>query len=376
MTPSAAVNFEFSDDQELLRDTIRRYFEDQASVTSHVRSMLDDERGLDDAVWKALADLGALGLLVPTDTGAANDLIAAGVVLEEAGRALLPEPLIASSIGAVTAIAASAVRDEQDLLDGIADGSRIATVALHEPGHRYAWRSPSTTATRVADEWRLSGAKSPVLGATTADTFVVSALAEGGCGLFLVAFDDLDDRAVTPEKSIDNSRKLGRLLLNNTRARRIGPTDASEIVARVVDVVAVALALDAVGAAAAVLELAVAYGRERKQFGVPIGSFQAVQHLCADMLRDVEIARAGAYYALWACQSADDVERHRAAVMAKAYASDALPKVGESAIQVFGGIGFTWEHDVHLYYKRMLSAAALFGNAESQYDELARLVID
>ena len=123
------------------------------------------------------------------------------------------------------------------------------------------------------------------------------------------------------------------------------------------------------------LEQTVDYAKDRKQFGAPIGSFQAVQHLCADMLRDLEIARAGVYYALWACQSADSEERHRAAVMAKAYASEVLPHVGETAIQVFGGVGFTWENDIHLFYKRMLSAASLVGNADQEYGELADLIL-
>jgi alkylation response protein AidB-like acyl-CoA dehydrogenase len=133
--------------------------------------------------------------------------------------------------------------------------------------------------------------------------------------------------------------------------------------------------IDGVGAAARALELAVEYAKERIAFDKPIGSFQAVQHLCADMLRAVELGRAAGYYACWAADDADPGEAHRAATMAKAFASEALPQVGGSAIQVFGGIGFTWEHDIHLYYKRLLSLASTLGSADDALEELATVVL-
>jgi alkylation response protein AidB-like acyl-CoA dehydrogenase len=372
---SAAVNFEFSSEQELLRESVRGFVADRASIAVHVRPMLDDERGCDATVWAGLADLGLLGLLAPAGiTGTAPDLVTAGVALEEIGHGLLPEPYIASAIAAVTALSVGGGADDGVLAD-IASGSRIATVAIHEPGHRYDWNRPDTTAEASGDGWRLTGSKVGVLSAMAADVFVVSARVGSDLGLFLVHRADLGADALTPEESVDGTRKNGRLALADTPSRPLTDGDATEHLQRIVDVVAVALAVDGVGAASAVLDLTVAYATERRQFGVPIGSFQAVQHLCADMLRDLEITRAGAYYALWACQAADAAERHRAAVMAKAYASEVLPLIGESAIQVFGGIGFTWEHDAHLFYKRMLSAATLFGNADQQYDELADLII-
>jgi alkylation response protein AidB-like acyl-CoA dehydrogenase len=146
-------------------------------------------------------------------------------------------------------------------------------------------------------------------------------------------------------------------------------------VAETVDRLVVAGVVDGVGAASRALEMAVDYAKERRQFDRPIGSFQAVQHLCADMLRSVELARAGAYYACWAADAADAAERHRAATMAQAFAADELYGVGASLIQVHGGIGFTWEHDAHLYYKRLLTLKELAGGSPGQLEELASLIL-
>jgi alkylation response protein AidB-like acyl-CoA dehydrogenase len=369
------VNFEFSAEQELLRASVRRYLDENASIATHVRPMLGDAHGSDAGVWMGLANLGLLGLLAPAEiTGTDPDLVTAGVALEELGRALLPEPYIASAIAATTALT-SCPTAEGALLTAITTGSLIATVAIYEPGRRYDWRRPETTARASGDGWVLSGMKAGVLAGPIADRFVVSALAGSDLGLFVIERDTLDIEAVTAEESVDGTRRTGRIELKEAPARRLTPIDATAELQRIIDVVGVALAVDGIGAASAVLDRTVAYAGERRQFGVPIGSFQAVQHLCADMLRDLEIVRAVAYYALWACQAADARERHRAAVMAKAYASEVLPVIGETAIQVFGGIGFTWEHDVHLFYKRMLSAATLFGNVDHQYGELAGLLI-
>ena len=205
--------------------------------------------------------------------------------------------------------------------------------------------------------------------------FIVSAHHGDGVGLFVVDRRALTDEHVVSQRTTDGTRKLGDLVLDAVAATVLSTNDTLDRLSRTVDHIVVALAADAVGAASAVLERTVEYAKTREQFGVAIGSFQAVQHLCADMLRDLEIARAGVYYAMWACQSADNDERHRAALMAKAYASEVLPRVSETAIQVFGGVGFTWEADIHLFYKRTLSAASLVGNADQEYAELADVIL-
>jgi hypothetical protein len=176
------------------------------------------------------------------------------------------------------------------------------------------------------------------------------------------------EHPVTPLTPIDLSRPLGTLRLNGTPVTRHDLDNVENLTATL-------FAAEAAGVAQWCLDTAVAYAKIREQFDRPIGSFQAVQHLCADMLQALELGRAGAYYALWACDADDPAERHRAAVMAKAFSGDALAHVGASAIQVFGGVGFTWEHDIHLFYKRLLTLQEAYGDATDFLEELAGLVL-
>jgi alkylation response protein AidB-like acyl-CoA dehydrogenase len=291
-----------------------------------------------------------------------------GVVLEELGRAVHPGPFLSSAVAATSALVATG--DGDDLLPALADGSLIATVALVE-GDGRDWRRVSTR----HDGDALTGTKTFVPDAA-ADLLLVTAAGadRDGIGLFAVEAGAASVR-VDPTPSVDGTRSHATVTFAGSPARRLGAGDVTSAIAEVVDRVLVALVVDGVGAAQAALDLAVAYAKDRVQFDRPIGSFQAVQHLCADMLQAVELARAGAYYALWACDAAPPAERHRAAVMAKAFAGDALANVGASAIQVFGGVGFTWEHDVHLFYKRLLTLQAAYGDATDFLEELAGLVL-
>jgi len=292
-----------------------------------------------------------------------------GVVLEELGRAVHPGPFISSAVAAASALAA--LDDGADLLPSIADGSLLATVALTEGSGR-DWRQVDTRAEGEA----LTGTKTFVPDALAADVLLVTARARDGGGLSLFAVDaGAHGLVVDPLPSVDGTRAQATVTLDGTPARRLGDGDATDAVAEVMDRVLVALVTDGVGAAQVALDLAVAYAKERVQFDRPIGSFQAVQHLCSDMLQALEVGRAGAYFALWACDAAGPAERHRAAIMAKAYASDAFPRIGASAIQVFGGVGFTWEHDVHLFYKRLLTLQQAYGDASDALEELAGLVL-
>ncbi len=219
--------------------------------------------------------------------------------------------------------------------------------------------------------------------APLADLLVVT-LADGvvdglssGVGAYVVALAE-PFATVVSTPSVDGSRVEGTVRLDGAVAHRLDAArggDATAAVAATLDRLAVGLALDGLGAAERALELAVAYAKERVQFDQPIGAFQAVQHLCADMLRDLELGRVAAYFALWAADAGDPDQAHRAATMAKAWASEAFPRLGAHAIQVFAGIGFTWEHDVHLFYKRTLTVGARYGGAAEHYEELARLVI-
>jgi alkylation response protein AidB-like acyl-CoA dehydrogenase len=370
------MDFEFSDDQELLRETARRFLSERAPL-AWVRSQLDDDRGTTDEVWAGLAALGVLGLLVPEEHGGAGmGMVDAAVVLEELGRALHPSPYASSAIGAVSMIVAAGTADDHAaLLPDLASGARVGTVALHEPEQRTEWRTPVATATASGDTWTLTGTKAHVPDAVAADLILVVAAAPDGLAVFAV---DAGANGVTvePNPTVDGTRKQATVRLDQAPARRLGTGDATGAIADVVDRLGVAAVVDGVGAAARALEIAVEYAKERRQFNQPIGAFQAVQHLCADMLRAVELARAGAYYACWAADAANPSERHRAATVARAFAADELYRVGASAIQVHGGLGFTWEHDIHLFYKRLLTLQHDGGGATDHLEELATLVLD
>jgi len=372
------VDFEFSDDQELLRDSVRRFLAERASIAGYARPLLDADEDRRPEVWNALADLGVVGLLVPERYGGAGmGMVDAAVVLEEMGRTVHPSPYIASAIGAISLVlGAGSEREHSFLLPGMATGSVVGTVALLEPGRRFEIDAPTTTAARLGEGWVVSGTKVHVPDAVGSDVVLVSASVAGepGTAVFAVQTESGGVKA-EPVPTVDGTRKQATIGFDGAPGWRLGAGDAAAAVTRSVDRMAVATVIDGVGAAARALELAVEYAKGRIAFGHPIGSFQAVQHLCADMLRAVELGRAAGYYACWAADDADPAEAHRAATMAKAFASEAFPQLGGSAIQVFGGLGFTWEHDIHLFYKRLLSLAYTLGTADDALAELAAVVL-
>jgi alkylation response protein AidB-like acyl-CoA dehydrogenase len=362
------LDFEFSREQEELRTTVRRFLAERAPIRPYVREQLDDPRGTSVAVWKGLADLGATGLLVPEQCGGAGlGMVDMGVVLEELGRMVHPGPFRSTAVLAVTAVklACDPVH-AGELLPGLAAGAVTAAVSL-DP-HRFS-------AVEAAGRWTLDGSAAFVADAATADVLVIAATTGDGPALFWLDAHH-DDVATTPVATSDGTSKFADVTADQVAARPMGQAGtAGPVLGALADHTAVALAMDGVGAAEAVLDIAVDHAKHRVQFDRPIGSFQAVQHLCADMLQRVELARAGAYYALWALEGAPDDERHRAATMALAGASDSLHHVGAAAIQVLGGIGFTWEHDAHLYYKRLLTLQQAGGGAPAQLEELARIIL-
>ena len=370
------MDFEFSEEQEALRASVRRFVDERAPV-AWVRDRYDDPRGTTDEVWRGLADLGVLGLLVPeVHGGAGGGMVDAALVLETLGRAVHPGPYASSAIGAVGLVLdAGTAADHATLLPAFSDGSSVGTVALLEPSRRAEWRNPTAAARADGDRWRLDGEKVHVPDLMAANTVLTTATDRTGVvGVFAV---DVDAAGVTsrPTPTIDGSRKEGALTLEGVAARRLGG-DASEAIAASVDRLAIAAVVEGVGTAERALEMSTDYAKERRQFDAPIGSFQAVQHLCADMLKAVELARAAGYYACWAADAADAAERHRAATMALAFAGDELYAVGASAVQIHAGIGFTWEHDLHLFYKRLLTLQQTGGGSVDQLEELASIALD
>ena len=313
---------------------------------------------------RARASSASIGLLVPEEHGGAGmGMVDAAVVLEELGPRRAP--------GAVRVDARSArsrscsprapTREHAFLLPGLADGSTIGTVALCEPGRAL----PSGASRRRrrdadGDGWRLDGTKVHVADARRRPTSAARRRrvdADGELGVFAVQTGDGRRRGRPPTATVDGTRKEAtRRRSTAPPAWRLGARRRDRRGRRARSTGSPSRASSTASAPRQrALELAVEYAKERVQFDKPIGSFQAVQHLCADMLRAVELGRAAGYYACWAADDADPAEAHRAATMAQAFASDAFAQLGGSAIQVFGGIGFTWEHDIHLYYKRLLS---------------------
>ena len=364
------MNLELTDEQVALRDTTRRFLAEKAPISGHVRDLLDDPTGVDEAVWRGLADLGTTGLLVPEEYGGAGmTMIEAGIVAEELGAALHPGPWLSSAVAAtrtLTRLGGNGNGSAAKILAGIADGTTIATVAFLDSGNA------PVEASGKRDDIVLRGEIAGVPDAAAADILLVLAQDAAGIGLFAVNTDS-SGVSVVPERGIDQTRKRFRVTLDDAPAARLGA--AAPVAVAAVDDVLIASAADALGAARAVMDLAVEYAKVRKQFGQVIGSFQAIQHLCVDMFETVELARSGVMHALWASDAdrTQSDERHLTALRAKAFAGR-LATVGDTAIQVFGGIGYTWEHDAHLYLKRLLSWSGLLGAPDRYLTEIgARL---
>ena len=375
-TPSAAAlprDRPLDEARAALRNTVRRFVHERAPMP-FVRRMLDDPRGTTDDVWSGLVDLGLTKILVPEAHGGLGlGYQEMGIVLEELGRGVHPGPFLSSSLAAVAAISAvGSAADQAALLPQIAMGTRVAVPALFEPDSGYDWRHVNARAEQHGRDWRVSGIKLVADGAG-ADWLLVTARVGDDVGLFVV---DARDAAVTPLVTVDTTRKQAEVCLSEASARRLGDGDVRALIADVLDRVVVGLVADAVGAADRALELATEYAKVRRQFDRPIGSFQAVQHLLADMLRNVELARSGVYEALRLADGDDRAAFHRGATVAKAFASDALYRVTADAIQVFGGVGFSWEHDAHLYYKRAMSMQHAFGGTPEFQEEYARLLFE
>lgn len=367
------MNLELTDEQMVLRDTTRRFLADKATVSDHVRPLLDDPTGADETVWRGLADLGTTGLLIPEEFGGTGmTMVEAGIVAEELGAALHPGPWLSTAVAATRALTRLTGDDKTytaELLSGIADGSTVVTACFLDSEH--------VAASRCDDDTVLRGEIAAVPDAAAADVLLVLAEDADGTGLFAVPADP-SVVTITPERGIDQTRKQFRVAFDAAAARRLGAASAADLAAVIDDVlIAAAAAADALGAARSIMDLTVEYAKTRKQFGAPIGSFQAIQHLCVDMYETVELARSGVIHALWASDAFPDDdtggERHLAALRIKAFAGR-LATVADTAIQVFGGIGYTWEHDAQLYFKRLLSWSAFLGGSDRYLTELgARL---
>ena len=369
------TDFTFTEEHDELRATIRAFLAEHSDELA-VRAQMATDRGYDPAVWTQLAEqLGLAGLVVPESYGGAGfGAVELLIAMEEMGRALLCAPYLGTSVLSTNALLACAdAPTQKELLAEIAAGRRIVSVAHAEPNGRWDVAGITLRARAKGDGFELDGTKTWVLDGHVADTLLVAARSgDGELGLFRVdARAEGLSRALVP--TLDTTRKLATVELAATPARLVSRGDQSANFERVLALTVCALAAEQVGGAQRCLDMATDYAKTRLQFGRPIGSYQAIKHKCADMLVAVEFAKSAAYAACTAAaeNSPDLLE---AAALAKAYCSEAYFKVAAENIQVHGGMGFTWEHPAHLYFKRAKASDLLFGDAAHHRDRLAELV--
>jgi alkylation response protein AidB-like acyl-CoA dehydrogenase len=351
------LDFALNDDQEALRDGARDVLDGFASSTQ-VRAVVNAGGGWDPALWAALVEQGWPGVAVPESLGGLGlGTVEVAVLLEEVGRHVAPAPF-ATTVLALDALIGAA---ETDRVEDLLRGDVLAGVAWSRQGD-------AVRAETDGSHWQVSGRPDPVLYAPSAAVAIVVAETQEGPGLFRV---DLDrERPAPAEPAMDRTRQLGWLHFDGMPATCLGGADA---VAGLLNRGATYAAAEMLGSADRALTMAVEYAKERVQFGRPIGSFQAVKHRCADMLVDVEGMRSSVYWAAW-CISADHRDAAVAASTAKIWCSDASKRVMASALQVHGGIGFTWEHDLHLFMKRAQLDQLTFGDASYHRERLAALL--
>ena len=362
----------FTQEQDQFRDSVRRFLE-RRSPTTEVRRLMDTEQGFDAEVWRRMSDeLGLTGLMIPERFGGGGfSLVELGIVMEECGRVLLCAPYFSSAVLTTRTLLHCANSDQlEELLPGLAAGTRRGALALSEhraePGH-HPGGGFDTAAIRLnvsGAENRLTGTKTLVVDGHSADFLVVAGRAGSELGLYLCEADAPGiSRRVLP--TMDATRKLAEIRFDDVPSISLGETGeaAQRALTRALEESAIALASEMIGGAQALLDSAVAYAGMRVQFGRPIGSFQAIKHKCADMLLDVESARSAACYAAQAA-GAGDPETPALASLAKAAAAEAYVRTAAQTIQIHGGVGFTWENDTHLWFKRARSSEVLLGTPD------------
>ena len=371
------MDFAFSPDQQLLKNAARAFL-DEHCKPQFVRTMFEDGRGESEALWKEMAQLGWLGLALPEEHGGSDlGLVETAILLEEMGRAAYPGPYLPTLLVAHAVLAAGTGAQKSRWLPAVAAGTARGTVALME--RELDW-DPRATATRAEPSgagWVLTGLKQFVPWPSIADVILVPARTPEGLSLFLVEPASARKLAVSMMTGMDLTTRLGQVTLDGVTvgadALLGAPGRAESLLEGLLRRGAVGACAEMLGAARRCLDLAVSYAKVREQFGQPIGSFQAIRHKCAEMLLEVENAHSATYYAAWVLDAGAD-EAGLAASVAKAYVNDASRKVCGEAIQVHGGIGFTWEYDLHLYFKRAKALEVQYGDADYHRELVLRAV--
>ncbi len=377
------MNFEFDEQQRELRRTAESFLADNSS-SDDVRRAMETERGYDEALWKRIGgELGWPAVIVPESYGGIGlgyvDLIA---LLEPMGAALLCSPFFSTvCLGANALLAAGTEEQKERYLPAIAAGELTATLALTESNGRWDAEAVTATLSREGDSLILGGTKSYVPDGHTADLLIVAVRTEGSHGtegVSLVAVDaDTPGLKRRHTPTMDQTRAQAEIVMDGLRIDATALMGAEgegwSPIRRTLDLAAIALAAEQVGGAERVLDMTVEYAKERVQFGRPIGSFQAIKHKCADMMVEVESARSAAYYAAWAA-GAEEPDLSELASLAKSYCSDAYFRAAADAIQIHGGVGFTWEYDAHLFFKRAKSTETFLGSPAYHRERVAKLI--
>ncbi|MFQ5667920.1 MAG: acyl-CoA dehydrogenase family protein [Candidatus Binatia bacterium] len=378
------MDFGLSEEQELLQRSARDFLARECP-TAFVREVIGNGDGFSRSLHAKMAAMGWTGLVIPENLGGLGlSMLDLAVLAEEMGRAVVPGPFYASSVLAALSLLGSGARARQkEWLPRIAAGDAVGTLAFLEESDRLDAGGITAVCARTRDGYRLSGTKLFVMDAHVAD-FIVAAFRTASRGrrssgpavsLFLVP-GGAPGVSVTPLRSIDQTRRPCEVRFRNVEvpasARLADEQQGWKVLSRVIDAACVLLAADSLGGAQRALEMSVEYAKTREQFGRPIGSFQAVKHIAAEMVSEIEPARSLVWYAAYAYDRRRR-EASRAASMAKARMSEVYTRTANRAVQIHGGIGFTWEHDMHLWFKRAKWNEAAFGDATFHRERLARL---
>ena len=361
--PARRIQFAFTDEQEQFRSALRRFLADK-SPTTEVRRLMATDEGYDPEVWRQLsAELALPGIHLPEQYGGAGfGMVELGIAMEEMGRALLCAPYFSNAVLAANAILNVATEaQKKNLLPKLASGDRLATLAITEPSGYWNPKAIELTAKLDNASYLLDGTKSFVVDGHIADLLIVAARVAGGdLALFSLKADSAGVERHLLD-SMDPTRKLARIDFRGARAELLGTTkDGAARISRTMDQAAIALANEMVGGTQALFDSAVEYSKLRVQFGRTIGSFQAIKHKLADMLLELELSKSAAYYSAQAA-AVDDPEWPALASLAKASASETYLHIAAETIQIHGGIGFTWDNDTHLWFKRAKSSESLLG---------------
>jgi alkylation response protein AidB-like acyl-CoA dehydrogenase len=377
------MDLDFTTEQRMIQQEARQFLTKEID-TDFVREMWEDDTGLTDKLWKKFAEMGWLGITIPEEyEGAGCDFLDLGIILDEMGRVPMPGPFLSTVIAGELLVDAGTEDQKNRILPRIVQGDIKATIAVSEPEYATTAEGIQLTATSKGDGFVLNGKKQFVMDGIASDLMIIAARTEKGAdpehGITLFLLEgEVPGVTKRPLITMDGGRKQCEVLLENVEiptSQILGKLNAGwPVLNHLFNKAALAVAMESLGAAESALNKATAYAKERVQFDRPIGSFQAIKHMCAQCMVELEGARSICYYAAWAMDHLKENESALIASMAKAYASDMFRKVTSDAIQVHGAIGVTWENDMHLYLKRAKMNETLFGDPGFHRERVAQLL--